>query len=291
MAELQQNQLSNVTIFGFFLMQSLMNMHGIIIWIFGLVFLLFLKDGKNMRVLGYTFLTVLLILIILRGKPYYTLGIYPILFAVGGYAIERYWTGRLNFLKYVTIFLMLTNVAPVIPYALPVLSFDEMARYAQKTKRFGLEETLRWEDGRLHALPQDYADMTGWRELSDIVIKAYRDLSDQEKDSCAIFAENYGQAGSIRYFSKDLNMPEPLSFSDSFLFWAPDSINITTFIYVNDDTTEMSYYFEDIQLAGRITDPYARESGMPVFVCKKERNGFNDFYNAKVKELKNRMRN
>ena len=29
----------------------------------------------------------------------------------------------------------------------------------------GLDVMLKWEDGKVHELPQDYADMVGWDEL------------------------------------------------------------------------------------------------------------------------------
>jgi len=290
MTELRAYQLINVKIIDFLTAQFLMNFPNVFVWLFGLVFVMFLKDGKKYRVLGYTYLAILLIFILLKGKPYYALGIYPILFAMGGFAIEKYLIGRLHLVKPIILALMILTTLPLLPYSLPVLPLDQMIEYGKTSKKFGGEGALRWEDGRIYQLPQDYADMVGWKELADIVIQTYQDLSDSEKVCCAIFAENYGEAGSIKYHSKKYGLPEPISFSGSFLFWAPDRININTLIYVNDDTGDVSYYFTTVEQVGRITNPYARESGLPVYLCRNPRNGFEQFYAEKVNSLKDQFR-
>ncbi|MCI0617284.1 hypothetical protein L0244_30280 [bacterium] len=285
MAELQRTQLVNVSIADFIIMQFLMNLPGLFVWLAGFAFLLFFGDGKY-RVLGYTFLGVFLLLILLRGKHYYTLGIYTPLFAAGGYAIEQYFANRLRFVKPALIALMVVIMLPVVPYSLPVLSYDEMIVYAEKSKPFGLEGALRWEDGRVHSLPQDYADMTGWEELTGIVIDAYNGLSEAEKSQCAIYAENYGQAGAVKYFGKKHGLPEPICFNETFLLWSPDTASTNMVIYINDETQDVEHFFSEVKEIGRITNEYARESGLPVYLCKNPRNGFADFYREKVGDLK-----
>ena len=290
MTELRASQLVNVRIGDFLTAQLLMNFSNLVVWLFGVVFLLFLKEGKAYRVIGYTYLTLLIIFIMLKGKAYYTLGIYPVLFAAGGFAIEKYLVGGWRYLKPVILGLMILTLLPMLPYSLPVYPLEKMIAYGEQSKKFGGEAALRWEDGRIHSLPQDYADMVGWKELADIVIQTYQSLADSEKTHCAIYAENYGEAGSIKFHSKKYRLREPISFSGSFLFWAPDSANLKTLIYVNDDTGDVSYYFTTVEKVGEITNPYARESGMPVYLCREPRNGFEEFYAEKVKRLKDRFR-
>ena len=94
----------------------------------------------------------------------------------------------------------------------------------------------------------------------------------------------------LKTFVKEKNLPEPICFNGSFLFWAPDSLNINSLIYVNDDTSEISYYFHNVQKVGGITNIYARESGLPVFLCQGPRNNFEEFYQNKVKVLKDNYR-
>jgi len=178
---------------------------------------------------------------------------------------------------------------PVIPYSLPVLSLDKMAAYADASKKFGLEGALVWEDGRVHKLPQDYADMTGWRELAEIVIKTYQNLSEVEKSNCAIYAENYGQAGAIKYHGKKYGLPAPVCFSETFVLWAPDSVKLSTLIYVNDELGEdIQHFFANIELAGQVDNVYYRENGLQVYLCRNPRHEFANFYREKVGRLKSR---
>jgi len=285
MAELQRTQLVNVSIANFIVMQFLMNLPGVFVWLAGFAFLLFFADGKY-RALGYTFLGVFLLLILLRGKHYYTLGIYTPLFAAGGYAIEQYFANRLRIVKPALIALMILILLPVVPYSLPVLSYDEMIVYAEKSKRFWLDGALRWEDGRVHSLPQDYADMIGWEELGEKVATVYQNLSAAEKAQCAIYADNYGQAGAVKYFGKKYGLPEPICFNETFLLWAPDSANTNMVIYINDETDDVKHFFSEVKQVGEINNPYARESGLPIYLCRNPQNGFADFYREMVGGLK-----
>ncbi len=290
MTRLQATQLVNVRVVDFLGAQVLMNFPNLLIWLAGLIFLLFLKPGKTYRVVGYTYLLVLLIFIILRGKGYYALGIYPVLFMAGGVALEQFAIGPRRWLKLVMLGLMVVLTLPLLPYSLPVLRLDGMVAYGAASCNYGAEGALRWEDGRIYQLPQDYADMVGWQELAQIVIQTYQGLSATEKPRTVIFADNYGEAGSIKFYGQKYGLPEPVCFDGSFLFWAPDSTKLTTLIYVNDDTSDVAYYFDTVKQVGQITNPYARESGLPVFLCQGPRRGFHQFYAEKVRRLKNQYR-
>jgi hypothetical protein len=73
---------------------------------------------------------------------------------------------------------------------------------------------LRWEDGKDHDLPQDFADMIGWHELAKIVDDAYEPLPD--KINTIVLCDNYGQAGAINYYSKFPEM-HAVSFSTDYI--------------------------------------------------------------------------
>ncbi|MGH7602271.1 MAG: glycosyltransferase family 39 protein, partial [bacterium] len=291
MEELRRTQLVNVRVTDFILLQFIMNLHAVIVWLCGLAFILFNQAGRKFRVLGLTFLFTIFILLMLSGKAYYTLGVYPILFAAGGVAIEIWFAERRRLMKPVILAIMLLIFLPVLPYSIPVLSFDKMAAYAEASKKFGLEGALVWEDGRVHHLPQDYADMTGWRELAERVIAAYQSLPTADQAACVIYAENYGQAGAIRYYGKSHGLPEPVCFNETFVLWAPDSVGNSTLIYVNDELGEdIQYYFADVTLAGQVNNKYFRENGLQIYLCRNSRRDFQEFYREKVGRLKSRYR-
>lgn len=290
MKQLKENQLDHVSYSDFILNQFLMNLHAIPLWLTGLAGgLLWLRkrdsfrSGSEKAILALSILFCFTVGLFMMGKAkaYYTLGLYPALFAAGAFIIGRY---ARPFIKWTVLFLMIALSLPLMPMGLPVYKHDRMIRYGKKLVSLGGENILKWEDGRVHDLPQDYADMTGWKELAGLVENAYLSLSPEEKKNSMIFCENYGQAGAIAYYSRQ-RMPEPVSFSDNFLLWAPDTIQIQTLIYVNDEIEEISTHFEEVVEFGRIGNPFARETGLPVYICRKPTD-INAFYSEKVKSLK-----
>jgi hypothetical protein len=286
MIELQQTQLVNVDIGTFILAQFLMNLPVVIVWLPGIIFLLFSKGAKQYRIIGFIFILTIGILLLLKGKPYYTLGIYPVLFAAGGYAIEKYLSGKLTFLRYVIIFLMVISSIPMIPFSLPVLEMDKMAKYSENSKRYGFEEALRWEDGVIHELPQDYADMTGWIELTEIVAETYHNLSQEEKERCYIYTRNYGEAGAINYYGEQYDLPEPLSLNASYQLWAPDELPKDVIIIHVGDDDKLPSYFNNIAHVGHITNQFSRESGLPVYLCKEPTDVLYSTWDEEIQEIK-----
>jgi len=262
MTQLRDSQLIHVRLSDFLIMQAFMIFPALPVFLAGLFYVLFDKSAQRFRSMGFTYLVLLILLIILSGKSYYTLGIYPVFFFFGGVAITRYTGGKLQWSRYVLAVLMVLITLPILPMSLPLLSYPAMVRYDQVISKMGMNDLLTWEDGTVHPLPQDYADMTGWKELADIVDSTFNALPSEEQKMTGIYAENYGEAGAIHYFNKHKDIPEPISFNGSFLFWAPDSIRGSTLIYVNNDTTDVGKLFQEVTLAGSITNPYAREHGM-----------------------------
>ena len=216
MAELHRTQLVHVSPVNFILEQFLMNFQALIIWLFGLVTFLFFKEEKQFRVLGLLYVSTVLIIMLGSGKSYYTLGLYPLLIAMGAYSIEKYVTGKLFFLRYLVILLILI-IIPFLPYGLPILKPAKMHAYAQKTSKYLGHAPLRWEDGKIHKIPQDYADMIGWEALSKIVLEAYNQLTPVEKTSLLIFGDSYAEAAAVKHYCQPKGLPEPVSFDDNFV--------------------------------------------------------------------------
>jgi hypothetical protein len=152
-------------------------------------------------------------------------------------------------------------------------------------EEYGMDVGRRWEDGTIHPLPQDYADMIGWEELTRLTKRAYDSVSDP--NAIAIYAENYGQAGAISVIGKKYGLPEAFSFHDSFRYWLPEDFEneIEEFIYINDELGEdIENLFSDIQVIGSISNPYAREYGTTVYLCREPRSSFNAFYKRIYRE-------
>lgn len=64
-------------------------------------------------------------------------------------------------------------------------------------------------------------------------------------------------------------------------YWLPPKLEyeITEFIYINDELGEdVEELFSDIIEVGRISNPYAREFGTTVYLCRNPVRSFNAFY-------------
>jgi hypothetical protein len=152
----------------------------------------------------------------------------------------------------------------ILPYSLPVYPPAKMVEYDRKQLEMGLDVMLKWEDGVVHDLPQDYADMVGWDELGEKAWTFYNSLSDSVKEQTLVYGENYGLAGAMRYFRPGPSYPEVYSFHDAFMMWIPGKPDFESCIYVG-HSDRVPLYFENLELVGTVDDPYFRERGVPIW--------------------------
>ena len=176
----------------------------------------------------------------------------------------------------------------MLPLGLPVFKSDGLVRYFKNLNtKYGIEIGRKFEDGTIHSLPQDYADMLGWEELTSIANQAYQMVAD--KNACFIYCENYGEAGAVTIIGKKYGLPEAVCFNESFRYWIPLKFNpdITSFIYINDELGEdVQKLFNRIDLIGRISNPDAREYGTAVYLCESPKISFNKFWTNRLRDLK-----
>ena len=60
-----------------------MNLPCVFLWIAGLWFTAFTQKGKPYRFAAWAYVFVIVLLMVLHGKNYYSIGVYPVLFAFG----------------------------------------------------------------------------------------------------------------------------------------------------------------------------------------------------------------
>jgi hypothetical protein len=266
MRDLAATQLVHVTPITFMSDQIVDQAASSLISILGLIFLLHPRSPLyKYRALAITFFVVLMLILILNGKSYYVFGAYLMLYAAGGIGANLLLKNVRTFKWAVLPLILLLNL-PVIPYAIPVLPVERMVSYGAYMKNvFGLSGPLRWEDGKLHDLRQDYADMLGWEEMVQKVARVYHSLSDEDKNSCMIYGGSYGHTSPINYYRDRYFLPEAQSLNNSHLFWADPDISITKQIMVDDVRQDSSVHFEVHSLVDSVEAPYAREKGYIYF--------------------------
>jgi hypothetical protein len=283
MSELQKNQLQYVSPGEFIASQFLFFLPCVIVWVRGLVLL---AVGKTYRFLAWSYGFVIAFLLIAHGKDYYSLGAYPLLFAFGAVDLEARLTGRwYGFrvaLGVVIVGLGFFMVRLAMPFLPPAQLADLYAR--RHVARFGV---LRWEDGKDHPLPQDFADMLAWKEMTAKFARAYDLLDSTEKKHTLLFCDNYGQAGAVNYYGPQYHLPPAYSDNASFLYWLPDNFaDFDNIVVLTDDTHEMEHpfihNFRQAILVDSVTNPFAREHGSLIILLKGPDSTVKKMFAAKI---------
>jgi len=267
MALLHDQQLVNVTLGNFWQEQLLMNLPALLVWVPGLWAALRGRPVRAARVAGLVYVGGMLILNVLHGKSYYGLGYYPALFAVGAVWWQEALAARPRWRVALVLWPFLL-LAPIIFDIYPILPPPQMVRLGQRPmhRKLGLN---RWEDGKMHPLPQDFADMLGWHELADKTYQAYQALPDSTRARTLIKCDDYGQAGAINYYNRGRTMPAATSFNGSYLHWFPAQPPRPwrhLLLVGEGHPEELVPYFERFEKVGEITNPYARERGATIYL-------------------------
>lgn len=292
MRELAVTQFVHVTRAGFLGDQLMFFLPFLPVWLTGLYVLLFRPEAQPWRPMGWMYLTVMAVLLFFNAKSYYSLGAYSVLLAAGSAFIATQTTAYRSWLRYALIVFVLVFGCLSIPAALPLLKPQQEAKLMQKLIKWpGLENVLRWEDGRYYALPQDFADMLGWQELGEAVGQQWAQLPEPVR--AAIYAENYGQAGAITYFARPWQVPQVWSFNESFQYWLPDSLpaDFNMLIYVNDELgDDMPGFFNTIEKVWELNMPLSRQHGNQIYVCQGPTPAFFDRINQAIQQIKRHER-
>jgi hypothetical protein len=238
------------------------------IWLAGLYFYLVSKPGKSYRLLGWTYVAILIVFFVLKAKTYYLAPAYPMLLAAGALAMEtliheRQW----NWLKPATISMLVVGGIITAPLAMPMLPVETYIKY----QSFLGIEAPKTERHRFGNLPQLYADMFGWEEMVATVAKVYNGLPPQERAKCAIFTGNYGEAGAIDFFGKKYGLPKAISGHNNYWLWGPRDYSGEIMIVLGVGREDVQKAFEEVEVGATVVDQYAMpyESNLPVFICRK----------------------
>jgi hypothetical protein len=215
------------------------------------------------------YITTLAVLLLFSAKSYYSLGAYPVLLAAGAAFLTMLTETRARWVRVALLLWMLGFWALTIPAALPLFPPEKEAVVVKQLAQLpGLDGILRWEDGQLHDLPQDFADMTGWEELGRQMGEIWQAWPD--KSTAYIYAESYGQAGAIEHFGRPYQVPEVWSFSDNYQYWLPDTPpnGLQTLFYVNDELgDDMPGFFLKIEKIWELDMPLSRQHGVQIYRC------------------------
>jgi hypothetical protein len=240
------------------------------VWLAGLFYFFFHKEGKKFRIIGIIYLVSFIILFLNgKSKPEYLGTAYPVLFAGGGVMLEIFFSGRnLYYLKYGILLIIAAVGFILIPFAMPVLPVESFISYKNA---IGLEPG-KSESHHLNELPQFYADMFGWENMAATVSESYMKLTPEDRKKVVLFAGNYGEAGAIEYFSDTYPLPPVISPHNSYWYWVTEIKQPVEIVMVLGGSPEdHTAACESVESIGLIQHQYSMpyESNLPIYLCRK----------------------
>ncbi|REA63174.1 glycosyl transferase [Dyadobacter luteus] len=283
---LSKTQLVNVNRGDFLKEQLLYFSSSAFVMIAALVSFSTYQPFRKYRVFLWSFLFSLGIFVGARAKGYYAIGLYPILLAFGSVYLENAIRERWMWLRVAAIMLIVAAFLPIVKIAFPLQSPEEIASHPESFQPLGL---LRWEDGKDHTLPQDFADMLGWKELAAKVDSEYAKLKD--KKHTVVLCDNYGQAGAINYYSafKDIGA---VTVNADYINWFPLDEEIVNVILVQNaddddpDRNKEKPLFRTIRRTGKIESKYAREVGTSIYMLESAKVSINEILKSDIAEAR-----
>jgi 4-amino-4-deoxy-L-arabinose transferase-like glycosyltransferase len=163
----------------------------------GLYFYFFTEHGRDYRLLGWAYVTTLLLFVIAKGRDYYLAPAYPMLYAAGA-AWGEQWLGstekkRARWVKTVLATALVLDIGVGAAFALPIAPVNSA------WWRFAIRV-----DGALR-------EEIGWPEFVERIAKVRDSLSAQERSRLGILAGNYGEVGALNLYGEKYGLPRAIS--------------------------------------------------------------------------------
>ncbi|RKE22678.1 glycosyltransferase family 39 protein [Streptomyces sp. TLI_171] len=166
------------------------------IWLAGLRRLRSDPEVRWARPIGYGYLALCVLVLVLGGKPYYALPPLLLVLAAGCEPVAR----RLRSpVRPVAALLVAALVNCLI--TLPVLPERQLA-------------AVSW-------IYPESAEQVGWPELTSAVATGWEQIPPGDRARAVVFATDYGEAGALALYGPRLGLPAPYSGHMSFTDWGP----------------------------------------------------------------------
>jgi len=233
------------------------------IWLPGIIFYFFNKEGKQFRAVGFIWLTTFIILFInWHSKGEYIASAYQILFAGGAVMIER-WSAKRSWRKNSLAVPVILFAILLAPFARPLLSPEKFLEYQNL---IGLKPPVN--EGVETAMPQFYCDMFAWEDMAKEVSKAYLTIPEAERKSTVVYCSNYGKAGAIEYYSKKYKLPKVFCPHNSYWYWSEEIKAASTIIIIGGDIEDHLDSVNKVEAAGIHKTKYAMpyENNQTIFI-------------------------
>jgi 4-amino-4-deoxy-L-arabinose transferase-like glycosyltransferase len=234
------------------------------VWLIGLWRLSVRPPFAELRAFPIAYGVAALLFLILHGKAYYLTPIYPTLLPGGALAIEA-WV-RSRGARAAIIGVVAAVGVLLAPFTLPVLPVPALVQYSAA---LGLGPKMaRVDKLPVSVLPENFADMLGWRELAAKVAAVYHSLPPDERAQAVFFGRNYGQAAAIDVYGPPMGLPPAISGHNNYYLWGPGGHDGSVVIMAGGDLAYLKTIWGSVHVAGWVDTPYAMpfETNIPIYV-------------------------
>jgi hypothetical protein len=255
-----------------FLVEQVLTMQPLTLplWLAGLYYYLFSRDGRTLRPLGLIYVLLFALFAIQNAKFYFLAPAYPMLFAAGALSLERLVRRRSwNWLKPTYAAVLLVGGIALAPMVVPILPIETFASITSAGGGAGVKQERR-EEGQL---PQHFADRFGWENMVATVARVYDLLPAEDRSRACVLTANYGEAGAIDFFGPEYGLPEAISGHNSYYIWGPGDCTGEVVISVGVPRRDLETVFGEVEKEAMIRCEYCMpdEDDLPVYVCRDPR--------------------
>jgi 4-amino-4-deoxy-L-arabinose transferase-like glycosyltransferase len=239
------------------------------LWIAGFYFCMFSQNGRRYRALGWMFIVVLAIFLVVKARGYYFAPIYPMLYAAGSvWGQERLASLRAQSARTIRAIawtVLALDIALAAAIALPVAPINS------GWGRFAI------------GINHNFGDAIGWPELVQTLAQIRNSLPEAERGHAVVLAANYGEAGAVNLLGPQYGLPPVISGGNSFWVHGYGDPPPETVIVVGFSRSFVERNFSSCQLAAKIWNEFGVENEETrdhpdIFVCRDLKQSWPDFW-------------
>ena len=237
------------------------------LWIAGLYYYLFARDGRPVRTLGWIYVLLFAMFLIQNARFYFLAPAYPMLFAAGATVTERFVARRAwSWIK--PAYLVVLCISGIVVAPLTVVPALPVGTLARITGAAGGDAGVQIETREVAELPQNFADRFGWKKMTETVAGVYEGLPADKREKACILTGNYGEAGAIDFFGPRHDLPGAISGHNSYYTWGPGDCTGEVVISIGVPHDLLKEEFGKTQERATVRCEYCMpdENGLPVYL-------------------------
>ena len=230
----------------------------------GILMLALHRFHKPLKIIGFTLILQLLLILSANGKFYY---IAPIILAgipFGALWIERLVSTRKWIFVAVIMAILVSGVA-LLPHGMPFFSPEKYVR---------IYKIPATEDGRTPIFFDQFQTRTLWPRVLEAIKETIDNLPDEEKENCVIWGKHYAYAGIVDLYRDEYGFPPTVCHMGCYHDWMPALEKSSVYITTGEKnlTTEFWYqFFDSVEEVKLVENKFSwdyKQSGIRIYVCR-----------------------